>query len=123
MYSKYNPGPRQRKVKSEKDLIKLFEKRTYKSIHGGMAKPVFSLQEDTRIHCDDNEYGDSFREYGFIKGSENWSDEDIKYWIDSEWIDIRSPYDCTGKIFTAYIGYHRNPNGIISFIHCKSLDI
>lgn len=122
MYSKYNKGPRQRKIKNEKDLMKLLEKKMYKAVHGGLPKPTISLQVESRIGYDEKDY-ESFREYGFLKGSENWDDEDIKEWVDSEWMDIRSPYDCTGKVFTAYIGWHRNPNGIISFVHCKAIDV
>ena len=121
MYSKYNPGPRQRKIRNEKELMKLLEKKMYKAVHGGLPKQILSLQIESRIGYDEKDY-ESFREYGFLKGSEYWDDEDIREWVNSEWIEIHSPYDCTGKIFTAYIGYHRNPNGIISFVNCKSID-
>ena len=121
MYSKYNKGPRQRKVKSAESLLKLLEKRAYKAIHGGPAKPILSLQAEPRLGSFRADY-DTFYEYGFIKGSETWDDNDVHEWVDDVWMDIRSPYDCTGKVFTAYIGWHRNPNGIISFVHCKSID-
>lgn len=62
-----------------------------------------------------------FFEYGFLRGE--WTDEEVKELMDKKRITINSPYDCTGYAFTVYIDWHRNPNGSVSFVHCKGRDI
>lgn len=88
------------------------------------AKPILPLQEDSRHRW--REDGESGYEYGFLPFGDmsGWTDEEVQEFVDDEmWICINSPYDCTGQVFTHWINWHRNPNGMISFIHCKGLDV
>lgn len=121
-YSKYSKGPRRRKIHSEQDLIKYLLKNYYKRTHP-VRQERKSLLEDARVHYSGNEYGDGFVEYGFIKGSEFWTDDDVQEWIECEWQRICSPYDCTGLAFTQGIDWHRNPSGIVSYQHYKGIDV
>lgn len=73
--------------------------------------------------------------YGFIIGEDfadtydvettfDLTDEEIREWINSHmWISNYSPYDCTGEEFTCWIDWHRNPCGVISYVHRTALDI
>lgn len=121
-YSRYNRGPRQRKYKNEEELFKALEKKCYKAVHKCSARIPQSLLDEARIHCGPEDY-DSFVKYGFIKGSESWTDEDIEEWVRETWLRIYSPYDCTGKCFTYDIHWHRNPNGVVSYVHQMGVDV
>lgn len=38
--------------------------------------------------------------------------------------DIRYiPYDCTGQPITLWIDWHRNPSGLISYVHHIGIDV
>ena len=118
-YSKYNKGPRQRKFRNQKDMLKYFLKMISNQ---RPAKEIKSLIEEERIIYPDSDW-ESLYKYGFIKGSETWTDDEIKEWIEDEWCRIYSPYDCTGKLFTVNIYWHRNPNGVVSYKHWMSVDV
>jgi len=121
-YSRYNRGPRKRKIRSEDDLLRDLYKKEYKRTHP--AKPeLTSLLEDTRIRYDGDDYGDGFVEYGFIPNSEDWTDEDIREFKQSIRRYVTSPYDCSGQVFTYGIDCHRNPNGLISCCHYMGIDV
>lgn len=95
-------------------------------------KPMISLSETPRQRCKAY-YEDGVRkynyeglcEYGFLpEPLWKYSDEEIKEYIDEEmWVNIYSPYDCTGKLFTQWITFHRNPCGSVSFVHSMGLDV
>lgn len=112
---------RKRKFRTEEDMLKYFLKRGYKATHRSSPKKMESLLVTERICYDDD--NESIREYGFIIGAENVTDEEIEECCRDEWIRINSPYDCTGKWFTARISWHRNPSGLVSYIHEKWLDV
>ena len=84
-------------------------------------KPVESLRyADRCVYLD----FDTCKLYGFIELPEDMSDGEIDDWF--EWNmrrRINSPYDCTGQWFTEYIDWHRNPDGVISFVHTMGLDV
>lgn len=67
---------------------------------------------------------DCMVQYGFFNGAD-MDDDDVREYIDDN-IRIRppySPYDCTGRPFTMYINWHRNPTGLISFVNHIGLDV
>lgn len=73
-----------------------------------------------RVRYDDD--GESWREYGF-RDFGDATDEEIQAYFNRMQVVILSPYDCTGKPFTNWIDYHRNPCGLVSFVHRLSLDV
>ena len=79
-----------------------------------------TLTEEARVHYSyDDEY---WTEYGFLHGTD-YSDDEVREIIEDMRYRIYSPYDCTGKPFTMWIDWHRNPTGLISFIHRVGLDV
>ena len=97
-------------------LSRYIEKRIHKT------KPlnsIASIQDDWhRVYYHD---GDSWTEFALFEG-DDCTDEEISEYVNSMRIRINSPYDCTGKVFTEWINWHRNPNGWISVIHHKAID-
>ena len=81
-----------------------------------------SLIDDWHVKYDDD--GDCWTEYGLCELSDEYTDMEIeKYLYEELALKIFSPYDCTGTAFTMWINWHRNPNGMISIIHHKGLDV
>lgn len=85
---------------------------------------IRSLMDEERIG-NASEDGEGFTEYGFLPEKLGvYSDEEIQEWIDENmWEEIRSPYDCTGKRFSRWINFHRNPCGRISYVHRMGIDV
>lgn len=55
---------------------------------------------------------------------EDLTDEEINQFFNDEmWVRIYSDYDCTGRSFTRFIHWHRNPCGLISYQHHMGIDI
>lgn len=85
-------------------------------------KPPVSLMKAPRCHYDED--GEGYTEYG-IYDMEECTDEEIEQQLSEEWEEwqIRSPYDCTGKIFMC--GYHwkRLQNGCISIVQRFARDV
>ena len=98
-----------------------------------------SILEAERVRFTDSE---SWKWYGFILPSEivydfdpeatptEWdayldlTDEEINEWIgENMFVRIFSDYDCTGRPFTTGITWHRNPCGLISYVHRMALDV
>ena len=77
--------------------------------------------ERTRVDA----YDDSWKHYGFICDfDDDLTDEEIDDWFYTHMrVEIHSAYDCTGRPFTSYIRWHRNPSGAVSYIHCMELDV
>ena len=94
---------------------------TKKSNNKRMPRPIKSLQDDWHIRCDDED-GTNWTEYGFFE-AEGLTDEEIQEYVDGMREEIHSLYDCTGREFTLWIEWHRNPCGWISVIHRKGLDV
>lgn len=104
------------KARQEK-VIRYILKRAYR---GKQAKETLSLLEDSRIAYPENDWETAI-EYGFL--GYNMTDEEIQDCIDSMRLVIRSPYDCTGQRFTRWITVHKNPSGLVSFVHYMGLDV
>ena len=102
--------------KTKKILSKVFRQRP--------KREVTSLMDDERVGYCPEDY-ESVRLYGFLPEAFNsFTDDEVRAWLDDEMrVTINSPYDCTGKWFTCWITFHRNPNGRISYIHRMSLDV
>ena len=108
--------------KDERKWKHLF-KKIYKSEHGrgGHDRLAYSMQERDRIAWDESD-GEYWTEYGLFDGSD-MSDDEVREAIDDMRYIVCSPYDCTGKPTTCWITWHRNPTGLISYIHRVGLDI
>ena len=101
-------------------LDNLINKRVYKQKDD---YKVPSLLDDWHIHYN-NEDAETWVEYGLFNPPDNLTDREITECLYDEFeMRICSPYDCTGKAFTMWIDWHRNPNGMISVIHYKGLDV
>lgn len=85
------------------------------------AAPVKSLQDDWhRIYDED---GEGWKEFGFFE-ADGMTDAEIQEYVDGMRIDPNFPaWDCSGLAFTAWIDWHRNPNGWISVVHRVSIDV
>ena len=81
---------------------------------------LYSMSERPRWRSNDK-YGEGLCEYG-IKHMEDWSDEAVQGYFDSCRVEIHSDYDCTGELFTAWIHWHRNPDGSVSYVHQLLVD-
>ena len=71
---------------------------------------------------------DGYTEYGLYELDEDQkslSDRELEELVYDEFAipEWHSPYDCTGKPFTAYISVHRNPCGLVSIIHRIEYDV
>ena len=73
--------------------------------------------------CDRVRYNDddTRTEYGFFVGT-GWTDDEIKEELELMKYEINSPYDCTGRPYTIIIKWHRNPSGLISYVHWIGYD-
>ena len=99
--------------KSKKSISRLFNE--------GIPEPMYgSLLEYTRI-CSEDE---SYTEYGILDPNdfEGGMDEIVEMLEDDKVINT-SPYDCTGRFYTAYQLVHINPTGLVSFVHHLVLDV
>lgn len=82
-----------------------------------------SLMEEER-HVYRDEMGETVYQIGYLCEND-MTDEEIRELIHDyiELPPINSPYDCTGKRFTHWVGWHRNPCGLVSFVHSIGLDV
>ena len=99
--------------KNKKSISRLFNQ--------GIPEPMYgSLLEYTRICCEDEAY----TEYGILdpKDFEGGMAEIVEMLEDDKVINT-SPYDCTGRFYTAYQLVHVNPTGLVSFVHHLVLDV
>ena len=114
---------------AEKDMVKYKEVRKFlKNLGKGEVKRrshgdryAVSLQNEPRRIAKDY---DSCAEYGFIE-ADGCTDGEIREWLDE---NVRiphycSPYDCTGKAFTMFLDWHRNPCGLVSYKHTIGYDV
>lgn len=87
------------------------------------AKPKASLTEDSRYRYDAET--ETVSEYGFIEFEEWFGDSEIDLWFEQcMWRRIPEHmwWDCTGQAFTVDISWHRNPCGLVSFVHKYQYD-
>ena len=90
-----------------------------KNFNQGEAIETLPLTEATRFGDFDCEY---WTEYGLFDGA-GMGDGEVQEVIDEMRYRVYSPYDCTGKPYTVWISWHRNPSGLISYIHRVGLDV
>ena len=86
-----------------------------------LEKPLY---EGWRTVCHD-EYGEDGYDYRILPvNPADWTDDEIEEYIMCEvgYPPINSPYDCTGKRFTAWTSWSRQPIGIV-MIHSWGLDV
>ncbi len=72
------------------------------------------------------EDGETWKEYGFVfpEDIDLGSDEELRDWFEENMaVRIFSDYDCTGRAFTTNITWHRNPSGLISYVHRMAIDV
>ena len=89
----------------------------------GVGKVPKSLLESGRIKDSDAE---GYTEMGFFPSyMTGWADTDVNEYCNEMLAehDIYSPYDCTGKLFIAFIDWHRNASGLISYKISWRLDV
>ena len=65
-------------------------------------------------------WDEGFTEYRIISG--DWTPREIEDLVDSAWMSVRSPYDCTGQIFTEGIHTSQTPVGLV-WIHRMGVDV
>lgn len=99
--------------KARKIARKLYEaERGHKILRGQNKAPLRYVE---RERYDDDGFGKT--RYGFLTGT-GYTDEDLQELFDEMRIRPRyAAYDCTGDPFTIYITWHRNPSGLISYVH------
>lgn len=101
--------------------LALLEKNVNKKVYNKkVGVPPKSLQDDWHVLYDED--GEGWKEYGFFE-AEDMTDEEINEYVEAMRVEIHSPYDCTGKAFTMWIDWHRNPCGWISVVHRLCLDV
>lgn len=105
------------KKKTQEQIIKYVLKRAYR---GKQAKKTLSLLEEPRTAYPEDDWETAI-EYGFL--GYDMTDEEIQEAIEAMRLVIHSPYDCTGKLFTRWITVHKNPSGLVSYVHNMGLDV
>lgn len=98
----------------KRHLLKSINKQRPKKDYGG-------LRDCTHYLCND-EMGESVWEF-WIEDKGNLTDEELQEYIDEMEVHNNTPYDCSGLLCTAWIQFHRNPSGLVSFIHKRNLDV
>lgn len=91
--------------------------------HAKAARPTPSLQDEPRYTYKTDDYDSDLIEYGFLSHRTDLTDEEIQEMVDDMRLVICSWYDCTGQRFTQWITTHRNPSGLVSYVHCMGLDV
>ena len=107
--------------KDEKQFRK-FKKILRKHYSQGVPKEVRPLTEESRIGDFGGLYEECFTEYGFLRGTD-YTDEELDEIREDMRLRVTSPYDCSGQHFTMWLTFHRNPSGLISYIHRIGTDI
>lgn len=117
----------------EEDQINEWKKKNVRRIRDRIAKidmefrdPLEKpLYEGWRTVCHD-EYGENGYDFRIlqVENPKDWTDEEIEEYIMCEvgYPPICSPYDCTGKRFTSWVSWSRQPIGIV-MIHSFGLDV
>ena len=104
--------------------MEMLNKMVYKKAHkqrNNFEMP--SLIDGWHKHFEEDD-GECWINYGLFDFPDDYTDDEIRECLHEElWVSINSPYDCTGKPFTMWIDWHRNPNGMVSVIHHMGLDV
>lgn len=103
-------------TKTMHKILKKVYKRVHRRDKGQVIAPLYA--------CDRTRYTDwdSRKDYGFFVGT-GWTDDEIREEIEAMTLRVNSPYDCTGQPFTITINWHRNPSGLISYVHWIGYDV
>lgn len=108
----------------EKEFRKAM-KRAYKEMvprsRNRMVDTTASLTEHEVLVVDRDDNENWY--YIGIMDPENDTDAEIQEYFDDMVVEIHSDYDCTGRSFTRYISWHRNPNGMVSYVHAMTIDV
>lgn len=91
--------------------------------HSKAARPIPSLMEEPRCAYKNDEFDSDLIEYGFLSHRTDLTDEEIQELVDEMRLVVYSWYDCTGQRFTRWITTHRNPSGLVSYVHNMGLDV
>ena len=107
------------------EALALFDK--YMSKRENNRKPSAprpSLLDAPHTYCSDDDW-EHYIEFGFLPDyTRTYSDEEVEDWIDDRMrMRVTVPWDCSGQLFSAWIDWHRNPSGLISYRHCIGIDI
>ena len=110
------------KIDDEKQLklMKRFIKDAYKINRKNNDNLSLTTCGHYRTYEDNYE---KLTEYGFFPKDVTTEEQAMEYFDYYMRRTICSPYDCTGKLFTADITIHKNPCGLISYIHESFLDV
>lgn len=126
MAKEYRPVFTGIKNKRDEKIVRKFLKRHAKTQMHNLKDPYkVSLMESPRKG---NGSYDGYVEYGLYELSEEQKrmteqelrDEIYEAFAIPVW---HSPYDCTGKAFTQFISFHKNPCGLVSIIHHVGYDV
>ena len=126
MAKEYRPVFTGIKNKRDEKIVRKFLRRCAKTQMHNLKDPYkVSLMESPRKG---NGSYDGYVEYGLYELSEEQKrmteqelrDEIYEAFAIPVW---HSPYDCTGKAFTEYINFHKNPCGLVSIIHHVGYDV
>lgn len=95
-------------------------KRVYKK---KPAMPVESLMKKPRFACKEDDWESGY-EYGFFSERvSKYTDEEIEALIDDMWESTGVSWSPSGRMFTVSIEWHRNPCGLVSYVHCRGIDV
>lgn len=101
-------------------------RKELKSANNYYRDPLEKPMSDSWRTQIDDEYGEDGKDYRILKveDPDDWTDEEIEEYIMDEvgYPPICSPYDCTGKRFTAWTHWSKQPIGIV-MIHSWRLDV
>lgn len=100
------------------------ERRILKKVYGKRpVKPAKSLMEKPRNICKNDDW-ESVYEYGFFSDRvSKLTDEEIEELVNDMWEYTGVEWSPSGRMFTVGIDWHRNPCGLVSYVHCRGLDV
>lgn len=107
----------------QQKIVKKFLKDEYKKSNRRPRDVLDnSLLEESRLAYPDDDW-ETCIEFGYLSNRTDLTDEEIEEICDDMTLRIYSLYDCTGLRFTRWITTHRNPSGLVSFVHYMGLDV
>lgn len=113
-----------KRMKSQDLKFKALTQRVLMSTHN-QRKPheIGGLMDEKHVVVTDKKYEESITEFWIEDGLQDWTDEEIRDYMKDMECHNNTPYDCSGKMVTYWITFHRNPTGLVSFTHHKCLDV
>lgn len=107
-------------LRNSQEMARL--KRHYREILRRVQSEDYLTQslQDGMVRVCYEENGEYSTEYMILKGE--YTPHDIHEIVDSHWMTVNSPYDCTGRPFTVDIHAKQTPVGLV-FIHRMGLDV